>query len=525
MKTKVLILVAACCALSSMAQNSGANRVMSAVMAAYEEALVQNPNDYRLLFDRANQYFLNKEYDKSLADVSKALQQTSRKERGLLFDEYMLRAGIYDIKNDYGAMLADANSALSLDHKSVAALHLRAKSYLKTGEYDKAMNDYNAVIRLAPIDYEAYAGVARAAALQQNEGMAIEYARKAVDMYPAQSAVYINMADIQSILGDYDAAAYNLIYALSLDYEDENVLNGLFALARSHYSAVDKAFAEALTKVPSSGMLQYLRAMIAMDHCDYKLAVKEISDMLSRKLYDNAGIYRDLATAYFGLCRYEDALSAINNSIAVNPNDASSYVLRAKILHSLTQIPAALKSVDEALRIDSGNTDALLEKSALCIANKNVADALVLLGEAVALNPDNAEAYMIRAKIKAQMFDDKQGALNDYRIVFGIQDDTFDGYGAMSAVFLGETGDATRQVEDMLKGNPGNVNALFTASAVWIAVGDKQKSLDCVEKLLVDGYGDLHRLTSENPTGIDLSKLHGDARFVHLLEQYKSNFK
>ena len=93
---------------ATSAQNS--DKITQAVMKVYNDHLIKNPNDYSTLFMRANQLFYNNDYDAAMADVERVIQLAPSKETELLFDAYLLRGKIYEMKKDYQAAMASQKS-------------------------------------------------------------------------------------------------------------------------------------------------------------------------------------------------------------------------------------------------------------------------------------------------------------------------------------------------------------------------------------------------------------------------------
>ncbi|KAK7311675.1 hypothetical protein RJT34_09962 [Clitoria ternatea] len=102
----------------------------------------------------------------------------------------------------------------------------------------------------------------------------------------------------------------------------------------------------------------------------------------------------------------KQALSEAEKSIALNPKDAASYILKAMALDlqgfrtsALDALDAALSPLASASLADAERADALLKRAELRIAAssqpRNVDSALADLKEAVKLSPKNAKAWCL----------------------------------------------------------------------------------------------------------------------------------
>ena len=172
--------------VKSNAQSSSQQKIMEAVMQVYDEELKKNPNDYAVLYSRANQYLLNGELQKALDDVNAALKVTTRDDMAMLVDEYLLRAKIYTAMGKPAESLADLQEANRLSPSSPNVLKMLAEAYYQTGDYANAKKCFLSLYRMNNIDYLAILGLARTEFKLNNLGQASDYANQAVNLYPAE---------------------------------------------------------------------------------------------------------------------------------------------------------------------------------------------------------------------------------------------------------------------------------------------------------------------------------------------------
>ncbi|MBR1725841.1 MAG: CDC27 family protein, partial [Muribaculaceae bacterium] len=67
-------------------------RIQTAVMDVYDKAVAENPNDADTRFARANQLYLNGDYQKAIDDANIVLNLLPNKDKEMRFDTYMLKA-------------------------------------------------------------------------------------------------------------------------------------------------------------------------------------------------------------------------------------------------------------------------------------------------------------------------------------------------------------------------------------------------------------------------------------------------
>ena len=115
-------------------------------------AVAQNPpnvNAVKSFADSAIAAFGRKEYDKAIADFTKAIELDPA---NLYFN--CSRGVAYFEKGDYDRAIADFNQMLRIAPNFAEAYVNRGIAYYKKNELDKAMADHNQAIRIDPNDEE-----------------------------------------------------------------------------------------------------------------------------------------------------------------------------------------------------------------------------------------------------------------------------------------------------------------------------------------------------------------------------------
>ena len=129
-------------------------------IAAFTRALDKEPRNPYALNWRGFVWRLQGKYDKSVADHGAALKtKPGREER---FNAFYNRGIAYYFKGHLNLAAADYTEALILNPHDTPTLNLRAAAYFDGKNYDKAIADYNAVLRIRPDDRNAQSGLERA---------------------------------------------------------------------------------------------------------------------------------------------------------------------------------------------------------------------------------------------------------------------------------------------------------------------------------------------------------------------------
>ncbi|MEG1539078.1 MAG: tetratricopeptide repeat protein [Muribaculaceae bacterium] len=527
MKISHALIVGLCSvSISLNAQAAEINPVTQAVLDSYAEQLSSNPNDGTLLFARAQEYLNLGEYAKALDDVNAALKDDSRDNKSIIFDEYMLRATIYEINQDYNHAITDLNQALRLNPDSQVCMRKLANANFLAGNYDFAKGLYERLLRNNSLDFEAISGISKVAVKQKNFDIAREYANRAVTMYPTQADAYVNRAELLNLLGEHDAAAHDLITAITLDYERSGALPKLAKMSDTNYKSVISAFDDAIDRAPQSGVLLYLRSMMALNHNYYANALHDINTIIDKKIYNNDGIYNDCAIANFNLAKFDEALSNIDIAIDINPKDISYYINKAKILYELKNPQKAIDVLNYALKISPNNDKIIYQKAIIEMNRGDVKQTILLLNDKLINNLQTPYNYILRAYIHKNSFKDFRAAKKDYTSALNSQIQDIGSYRGFALVALSRDLEATQWIENLIKvTDKAGGKIYFYAASVYAQSGDLEKGIYYLEGALANGFGSYYDLMYKNDPVVNIDSLRKLPQFNELMTQYKSNFE
>jgi tetratricopeptide (TPR) repeat protein len=304
----------------------------------------------------------------------------------------LLKAGLAArIRGDFGAAvklytqaidtgsLSDANRAVVLASRGVA--------YDMIGETDRAIDDFDTAIRLAPDRGTTYIyrGLAWAkrrefsrAIVDFNEAIrrdpsyaflalnnlgnvdeeigehdrAIENYGRAIELNPGYVPAYYNRAGAHYAKADYDQAIedYGRAIQLKPNYADAFNNRGVAYLAKG---AVDKAIADfgaAIRLNPNNVAAVVNRGHFYAAHGQFELADVDFSSAIKLKP-DIGRLYVDRGRAKLYLGQTEAAISDLTTAIRLNPSD-----IYAVIWLHLTHVRATVDDLHE-LKRNSANID------------------------------------------------------------------------------------------------------------------------------------------------------------------------
>ena len=526
----------ALCVISMSAQTTDDDervrqRIQTAVMNVYDNALAENPDDYNTRFARANQLFLNGDYAKAIADADIVVDQVPKKENELKFDTYLLKARAQAALEQYEDEVETLQAAAAINPRSLALIDLMGKACYNLGDMDAAEKNFKTILRESPMNYDAHYWLARVELARNNFGKAYEYSDKAVTLFTANPQVYLNRSDILLRSQQYEQAAQDLISAMSVGNDEGAAMRRLINMSDEHYDEVMNVLASSIDKAPQVGMFHYLRAVIAMRQNHYGQALRNLDFIVENNLYDYHSIYFYRAQCQLALTNYAEALTNVNKAIALNENpDAKYYVLKAQCEQNLKTPEAATMTLDQAAKLIPNNESILLEQARLLSSHRADKEAIAKLTALLAINPKNAEALLLKGWIEKYRQNNAATANKTFERVLACGDDMASLRG-FALHELGRDDDARAWANKIIQDNRiiGG-DSYFLASALLSDIGDyeagdKTKSMEYLRSALANGYGNLYEIKVNETPYVNLKLVRRYPDFQTVLDQNSLNFE
>lgn len=523
-----LLVVGGECAFAQSADDVKLKQqVNEAVMQVYDEQLEQEPNDYNTLFARANQYYFNGNMLKALDDVSNALNLIPAKEKELRFDALMLRAKIYDARQNYEGELADLKEASAITPSSLSCIDMLAKVSYNLGDYDASEKNYQTILRENPTNYDALYGLAKIEVKRNNFEKAASYVDKGVNLFTAEPQVYINRADVLNMMEQYEPAAQDLISALSVGSSESEALRALTEMSNKHYEAVMEALGNSINKAPRVGMFYYIRSQIAMSHFHYAQALKDLKSIIRNNLYDYSGIFYSAARCQFELMQYGEALSNINKAIKMDAKEIDYYLLKAQIVQyngEGNNFEDAETVLDLAENLDPEYAPLALAKARLQIAQRKNEDAVRTINALVMNDATNADALLLRGWVYKYRLNKADLAKSDFEKML-LNGDGLSSLRGFALHELGRADEARAWAKEIINDNaaPGG-EAYYYASALLSDMDDNDQAYKYLESGLAYGFGSAFELKVDEAPYVNLKLVRRHPDFGKLVDQYSSNF-
>lgn len=321
------------------------------------------------------------------------------------------QGSVHFCAGDHGLALQHYDEALRLEPNSAAAYAGRAAIRVHQQQYEDAVADSSVAIRLDPNNAEAYGARAAASMGLGRYADAIRDADTAIALKPDDFAPYSNRGTAHHRLGNDDRALNDFADAIRLAPGDAYSYSARASvyLARQEYDRAAADATEAVRREPNHAGHYQTRGEALAGKGDYDGAIKDFSRAIELQA-GTAELYRERATAQLARKDYHKAIADCDEFLRMCPEDAQGYALRATARRAAGTADAAERDEKRsrellvAQYLDSGR--ALLE-------NGQSAAALDPLNKALALDPQNGDAYELRASAYARL-SRRDAAIADY---------------------------------------------------------------------------------------------------------------
>ncbi len=351
------------------------------------------------------------------------------------------------------AILADPGSAY---------LHeVMAHILLQEDEHDKAMRQVEKAIRLNPQRHKSYNIKGMIYVDEDELKKAVSSFEKAHELAPHESEYVINLADALTRLGRNEQARQVLV-----DYVESHP----YDIKVRYYVAV---------VLKKSGRVSEAR--------DVYRQVLILAPRYYPALYDL--FHLEIAGG-----RFEEAARVGNKLVSFFPADAESRMLLSSILVEMGELDGALAVLQNGKRSGIVVPDWWTQRGFILLDKDQAKLAKDEFEAALSIDPKNAEAVFGLGASELALGNEVEGVslLESVPRDSNLYNEARKKL-AFRALKQGNTGRAVGIMEDLLHGNPGNMNVLLMYVGVARQAGEYDKALEA-----------LHRALKETPNDVNL---------------------
>lgn len=386
----------------------GSNQAALA-LEAYEQALSLTPDDWRISAQRCRLLSELGEAEAALTDCDRAVEhdgiyEENRVERARA---WLIRGRLLRDRQRYDEALLAYDRALALNAENATIWTEQAILLGVLGRHQQAQGSFEWAIELAPESSFALAHqCANFNRLEDYEAAraACETALQDADNHwgdrgPAYA--WMQLANALMGLEQYEEAlaASNRAIGLDPDFADawSNRSVPLWYLNRERQALA--ATERAIAIAPNSSLAWFNQGRILAGSGRYRDAVASYYRALrgDANVGDRptlAEIWVNLSATFYRWERYDEAMTAAEQALAIEPDSALAFYNRGLALMALGRYAEAATTYEAAIALDSENADFWAGLGiALRLLGENP-EALAALERALEINPDHTQALL-----------------------------------------------------------------------------------------------------------------------------------
>src|SRR5712691_6702937 len=334
----------------------------------------------------------------------------------------------YFEKAKYREAAIQFSNAIQVDPRFVQAHYQLAQSYLKLQEWTRAYQELSRAIEIDPENYQAridlanlliagrdlkqaqehidlliarqpnnpevHIALANLAAAQNNLSTALEEMQKGAELGPDRWETYLNFALLQIRANQSDAAEANFRKAVSLNPKaiSAQLALGSYYQSRSRFPEAEQQFRHAMEADPKDPDPRAALVRVYMAE-GKKAEIEGFLKEVKRDLPDKSVGYRMLGDYYFATDDLDKAVTEYGSLNQEHPKDIQVKKNYIQLLILKNRIAEAHKLDDEVLKTNLSDTEALIFKGEIQIADGHPSEAAAPLQSALKADPDNGVAH------------------------------------------------------------------------------------------------------------------------------------
>jgi tetratricopeptide (TPR) repeat protein len=300
--------------------------------------------------------------------------------------------------------------------------YYRGYRYLSNGLWDQAIAAFDETLRITPKHGEAILNRGLAYACKGQYEKALADFSKFIALDQRDAGAYYNRGLAYALEGQYDAALADFNKVLTLAPQDAQ---GFFL----------------------RGFVYFKKNQMDLARADYKAALRLNANWVSQNANRDEGELSNFALVMAGKKElpqkdkehrkkgktlaqqgeYVEALSEMDQALALNPKDAETYTRRGGIYTLQKQYDKAIEDFNRAIELNPRYAKAYYNRSLVYYYQGKYDQALVDLQKTLELKPKDAEAYHNRGLVYIQKHDYAR-AIDDFNMAIILNPKLADAY-------------------------------------------------------------------------------------------------
>ena len=477
--------------------------------------LKENPKNGYALSWIAHLRLLQEDYGRALTAADMALKYLPKKDPEYVIFAYTTRALTYLNLQDTIKAINDYTAAIKVSPETESLYEKRAQVYYEQGKFDLADSDYRKMIEVKPGDVMGYMGLGRNANEQKRWCDAIKHFDYVTKLASEYSSGYSFRAESYLGLEKWNEATDDIVMALSLGW-DRKAFYLTSTLDEPAFTMLISKLKVQSIKNPNEETWPYIVGTMYEEKKQYQKAIEYYNTANSKDV--SASIYHRISVCQSELGHYEDALKSINQALNLDSIDLSYMARKADIYYEMGNVNSAIAEWDKVLNLQPEYGYGYYRRGWYKELARDMDGAIEDLSMAIVLEPDYSYAYEARGEIYL-----KQGkrelAEVDFRKVIEIEN-TPEKYGCIQYAYhgLGQFDGAIAAMDSIIARENDRVGNYYDAACLYARMGYKQKSLEYLQKSLELGYKRFAHIERD----FDMDPIRDMPEFKALMKKYNS---
>ena len=304
---------------------------------------------------------------------------------------FLIRANQYMRLKMYDKAIEDYNRVIKRDCYNVKAYTNRGYAYNEMKEYGKAINDYTCAIRLDSDNVEAYINRGYAYNEMKAYDKAIIDCTRAIELDSNNVEAYINRGYAYNGKKEYNKAIDDYTQAIKLQ-PDNNLFyyncGYNYALKGEYDKAIDN-YTQAIKLQPYDDKFYIHRACVYAIKKEYDEAIDDYTCAIELDS-DNVEAYINRSCAYNGKKEYDKAIDDSTKAIELRPNNVEAYINRGYAYNGKKEYDKAIDDYTCAIKLDSDNEKAYINRGDAYVGENNYISALRDYEYAIAISSNSS---------------------------------------------------------------------------------------------------------------------------------------
>jgi len=288
-----------------------------------------------------------KEYQKAIDDLNKAIAL-----RANYAAAYTNRAMVYDKLENYQQAVQDYGRAIEFNPGFARAYVGRGFVYRKLEDNERALQDYRQAIILDPNYLSAYLAIGALYFQTKDYQQALIAYKRAIELQPGNASIYHVCGVIYYWLKEYNQVVEQLNQMLILKPDDANAYHlrgaAYLELGNIQQSLVDLAKSQGLEQTSASPgwMLEWTRMIESRPDEQTATRLEQLTALSSPSHI--TPVCKGVACWIRG--NYDEALAALQQSIAEKPNQEDAHFWQGMTYAALGRDEEARAAIERALQ-------------------------------------------------------------------------------------------------------------------------------------------------------------------------------